>query len=46
MDDYPRTFKYKRGRLRDADKHALPKGLQPIPQDMDKTQWIIFKKKE
>lgn len=46
VDDYPRTFKYKRGRLRDVDKQALPKMLQPISQDMDKTQWIIFKKKE
>lgn len=45
-NDYPRTFKYKRGRLRDTDKEALPKILQPIPQDMDKIQWIIFKKKE
>ncbi|RAN53532.1 phage/plasmid primase, P4 family [Dolosigranulum pigrum] len=46
VDDYPNEFNYKRGRLRDMDKDILPDELKPIPQDMNKTQWIIFKKEE
>lgn len=46
VDDYPNEFNYKRGRLRDMDKDILPDELKPIPQDMNKIQWIIFKKEE